>query len=229
MAKRKEGGGRRGAPSEPGPDPRAANKSDHKLFYCALTTLFPPPLPSFPVRVCILRGPSPPPPFSPGVFSWCGIRRRKCFAQTAPLKSGKLSGRSGKYRAFLIRAYSSPHLHSGAGPREGLLGRRGGGRRRRKELDIKVRRGNLRRDSLSTRRRLKTTCTFSRVRKAKNMGAILGPPFLPTTLHTTMGQSTIHIVPCFWVQRGEGGRGIFLFRGQASSEGLSRWFKGEGP
>ncbi len=56
-------GGRRGAPSEPGPDPRAANKSDHKLFYCALTTLFPPPfLPSFPVCVCAFsEAPSTPP------------------------------------------------------------------------------------------------------------------------------------------------------------------------
>ncbi len=72
-----------------------------------------------------------------------------------------------------VLSSSSPFRRRAA---RGSLGAEGGGRRRRrKELDIKVRRRNLRRDSLSTRRRLKTTCTLSCVRKAKNMGAILGP------------------------------------------------------
>ncbi len=54
-----------------------------------------------------------------------------------------------------------------------------------------------------------------------NSGTSPPPPFLPTTLHTTMGQSTIHIVPCFWVQRGKGGEfsysvGRHLPRGSAA-------------
>ncbi len=61
-------GGRRGAPSEPGPDPRAANKSDHKLFYCALTTLFPPP-PSPPFPCVCVHSPRPLPPLFHREFS----------------------------------------------------------------------------------------------------------------------------------------------------------------